>query len=39
MELPHLMEFEKEAEKLLQGGGIKNKSVKVIQDASKIIRD
>jgi hypothetical protein len=33
------MEFEKEAQKLLQGGGIKNKSVKIIQDISKVIRE
>ena len=39
MQLPKLMEFEKEAEKLLQGGGIKNKTVKVIQSVSKVIRD
>lgn len=36
---PELLEFEKEAEKLLTDGGIKNKSVNVIKETSKVIRD
>mmetsp|Transcript_31058 Transcript_31058/g.47446 ORF Transcript_31058/g.47446 Transcript_31058/m.47446 type:complete len:131 (+) Transcript_31058:250-642(+) len=39
MELPELFDFEVEAQTLLKDGGIKNKSVKVIQEASKIIRE
>lgn len=33
------MEFEKDVEKLLSGGGIKNKSVNVIKDTSRVIKD
>lgn len=39
LKIPKLMDFEIEAEKLLKDGGTKNKAFKVIQDASKIIRD
>jgi len=39
MVVPEMMEFELSAEKLLQGGGIKNKSVKVIQETSKLISE
>ena len=39
MMVPEMMEFEQSAEKLLSGGGIKNKSVKVIQETSKLISE
>ena len=39
MKLPELMEFEIEAQKLLNGGGIKNKQVAMIRETSRVIRD
>lgn len=39
LKIPKLMDFEIEAWKLLRDGGTKNKPFKVIQDASKVIRD
>lgn len=39
LKIPELMEFEKEADKLLENGGIKNKQFKVIQETSRIVRE
>lgn len=39
LKIPKLMDFEIEAWKLLRDGGTKNKPFKVIQDASRVIRD